>query len=939
MKTIPLTIIFLSMFIRFSQAQWITTNDDYDVIAVPVGGARMPISGNYDIGDMFFAGINGIDGYENRYQITPSIEGRIDVHLHAGDGVQIWSERIPVSAASVYFSCIASVSGEPPLQAALAIIDGENSANLGVSISLHEDIPRTPREFSLEYDCRSNAIHFLIQLIGPQTGETVVTLQRFRVLSGYKELDFTLGTTSLTPVEHFGNGIQHVRINTPPSTVGTVIRTSLDNNRTCFPETTDQSLVIGTLSENNVIQVMIPLQSIPLTPDSRKFPLRLTGQAFIKRLDGNSGIVSIGLFSGTTGSIGYTDFSVASIPSNDWLRIESPVVLTEKGAESPFLVLQIRNGRANIAVDDVSLHARRDSPYFWNASLFQPAKPPILPVVEIPTGTFQRGSRYTTEGGEVPPEFVDWLDEIPQRAITITKFYADRHEISNQAYYQFWQAADGGNRERHTPGTDPFGDVWPTPAVKHPDYPVVSVSWNDAMAYCAWRSNAERVPAPYRYRLPTEAEWEYMARGTSDPPHTYPWGFADPDSAPVPLANYQGLNDGYPYTAPVTAFAAGKSTFEIYNLAGNVWEWCLDWYDAEYYRPDVSPDRDPLGPASSPLNYHVIRGGSWNNSKHDMRVAHRVSAAERGRSEIGFRCVISSIQPIYSPTPTPSPTIAPTNTPVPLTPTPLPLTPTPVGYRPGEVYRSDVLRVDRVYIPHGSYLRGNNTLDEFGLEKADESPRRELFLDGFLMDRHEVYVGLYRMFLQETGSVSPPSLNDAELSGDDQPIVGVTYNEALRFCEWRTAREGLPLTKAYRLPTEAEWEYAARGSELFQNQPRIWPWGQNNPSQGGGYVNFSGNTDGYNKTSPVNAFHAGVSPFLVLNLAGNAAEWCLDWYDANYYQQAPVENPLNSTSGEYRAVRGGSWQSSARAVRCAARDFLSPDERSNAVGFRCVRTP
>ncbi len=938
-------IPLLLFFVHTASAQWVTTEDDYDMVAIPVGGTHTPSTGSFDIGEMTFAAINHVPGYDQRYQVNAVGEGRIDVHLHEGDGVQIWSETIPVSATSVYFSCIASVSGEQPQQAAIAIIDAEDSSNIGVSISLNEDIPRTPQEFTMEYECRSKTIHFLIQLLGPETGETVVTLERFRVMSGYNDLDFSLGSTALTFVEHFGNGLDKIE-ETPSTLPGGFMGISSQENRTHFPQSNDQSLVIGTQStfdENNVIQVLIPLDAIPLIPDSRTYPSRMVGRAFIKRISGDSGIFSIGLFSSTTGSQGYTDFAVSTIPNDNWLPIESPVVFTEKGAQTPSLIVQIRNGRAKIAVDDVSLHMRRDSPYFWDASIMQPPDPPVNPIVEIPSGTFLRGSKLTTEGGEVPPDYVDWLDEIPQRAITITGFYTDRYEISNQAYFQFWQHPNGGNKTDHTPGqrgdsleSDPFGDPWPTPAAKHPDHPVVSVSWKDAMAYCAWRTQFEKIPSPYRYRLPTEAEWEYMARGTSTPPNKYPWGIKNPSQFQNPPANYEGLEDGSPFTAPVTAYENGASPFGIYNLAGNVWEWCLDWYDPHYY--DDSPTQDPMGPSQSPLSYHVIRGGSWNNSPADMRVAHRVSAAERGRNEIGFRCVLSAIQPTYSPTPTRPQ--EPTNTPIPPpTATPLPPTQTPIPYRPGEVYRSEVLRVDMVYIPRGTFLRGNDPSDDFGFGGADEAPQREITVSAFLIDRFEMNIGLYRMFLQETGIQTPSVLDDPDFSGINKPVVGITYDEAIRFCEWRTEKEGLPKEKAYRLPSEAEWEYAARGSDLVQDRPRIWPWGHTNPSQNDTYANIEGEQDGYRNTSPVNVFPAGASVFNVLNLSGNAAEWCLDWYDPNYYEKASSIDPVNTTASEYRVVRGGSWSSIARDTRCAARDFLAPEKRVSTIGFRCVRKP
>jgi formylglycine-generating enzyme required for sulfatase activity len=226
------------------------------------------------------------------------------------------------------------------------------------------------------------------------------------------------------------------------------------------------------------------------------------------------------------------------------------------------------------------------------------------PMVLIPAGKFQMGS----DAGK--------HDEKPVHTVYLDAFYMDAPEVTNGQYKRFMDAT----------GHPPPAYLWYSrlPPLNHP---VVGVSWDDAMAYCEWAGK----------RLPTEAEWEKAARG-GFVRMPYPWGNEiSPDDA-----NYKGTGgkDCWKYTAPVMSFR--PNGYGLYDMAGNVWEWCEDEYDEGYYAQ--SPTQNPKGPGSG-IEEHVIRGGSWANPKEDLSVYKRDHRHRmRGFPNIGFRCA-SDIPP------------------------------------------------------------------------------------------------------------------------------------------------------------------------------------------------------------------------------------------------------------------------------------------------------
>jgi formylglycine-generating enzyme required for sulfatase activity len=228
-------------------------------------------------------------------------------------------------------------------------------------------------------------------------------------------------------------------------------------------------------------------------------------------------------------------------------------------------------------------------------------------MILVPEGVFTRGS---DSGG---------FDEKPQQEIYLDAFYVDKYEVTVESYNKFRKNAN------YVETIVPFFQGDHT-ILQTPNFPVVGVSWLDAVIYCKWAGK----------RLLTEAEWEKAARGTHG--LIYPWG----NKKLSKRANIAGKGDGFEFMAPVGSFPMGRSVYGVYDMAGNVSEWVADWYDQFYYQ--TAPLMNPPGAEKS--KNRVFRGGSWDSRTVDIRAAKRF-AATPGRKDavVGFRCGRSKSAP------------------------------------------------------------------------------------------------------------------------------------------------------------------------------------------------------------------------------------------------------------------------------------------------------
>ena len=245
-----------------------------------------------------------------------------------------------------------------------------------------------------------------------------------------------------------------------------------------------------------------------------------------------------------------------------------------------------------------------------------------------------------------------------------------------------------------------------------------------------------------------------------------------------------------------------------------------------------------------------------------------------------------------------------------------------------------------MYVPEGSFLMGSSSTD--GNVYAHEKPQHEVELDAYWMDAYEVSNAMFRSFVEATGYRTQAEQQGYSYmynaSGDWDTFTGVDWQHPLG--AETIYQDLLPVThvnqydaKAYcewvggRLPTEAEWEKAARGEDA-----RIYPWGN---TFNASYLQSD------SRSGPVSIYEhpEGASLYGIMNMAGNVFEWTSDWYDADYYAYSPRDNPTGPASGEYAAIRGGAWTNSSKHVRTAHRDISMPHLMNHLLGFRCVMEP
>jgi formylglycine-generating enzyme len=221
-----------------------------------------------------------------------------------------------------------------------------------------------------------------------------------------------------------------------------------------------------------------------------------------------------------------------------------------------------------------------------------------------------------------------------------------------------------------------------------------------------------------------------------------------------------------------------------------------------------------------------------------------------------------------------------------------------------------------VHIPEGWFLMGSNSGQD------NERPVHCVWVDAFELAACQVTNAEYEKFLASTGHGEPLHWHDPTFSNPEQPVVAPSWFDAQDYCHWLNESTG----RRYRLPTEAEWERAARAGL----EQQLYPWGDA-PLES--LANYSARW----KLAPEPVGRRERNAFGLFDIGANVHEWCADWFDASYYAHSPDRNPPGPPEGTRRASRGGSWRHATKVSRCAARSSIPPDFKYADYGFRLAR--
>lgn len=478
-------------------------------------------------------------------------------------------------------------------------------------------------------------------------------------------------------------------------------------------------------------------------------------------------------------------------------------------------------------------------------------------MVLVRGGSFQMGDDHA------------YSDEEPVHSVNIDSFYIGRYEVTQQE----WMAVMGNN---------------PSP-YRGDDLPVQDIDWHMAIEYCNKRSQIEGLTPCYSgsgdnivcnfaaggYRLPTEAEWEYAARGGLKSRYYMYSGSNNPDEATWYELNCEDRIQPVGKKKP--------NELGIFDMSGNIWEWCWDLYKAGYY--EESPVNNPKGPApaSADGKKRVYRGGGGPGGRTEwLRTTARYSLDPTFKNfDMGFRIAGNTLSK---------------------------------------------KKADMILVEGGSFLMGSNDGGN------GEKPAHTVSLTGF-------YMGKYEVTQEEWCAVM--GKNPSYWVGAKSPVDSITWYEAVEYCNKRSRMEGLTPcytgsrddiicnfgADGYRLPTESEWEYAGRGGTLSGNYKYS---GSNNPGEVGWYAEnstFKNEIVGLKKANELGIY----------DMSGNLWEWCWDWFDREYYKTSPWQNPYGPAVGLRRVMRGGSTFNPENYVRTTFRASQKPNIGSTRLGLRVVR--
>ena len=553
----------------------------------------------------------------------------------------------------------------------------------------------------------------------------------------------------------------------------------------------------------------------------------------------------------------------------------------------------------------------------------------------VPPGSFAMGSP--------PDEKGRYGDEGPVREVALGESFAvGTREVTRRQYASFvresgyaggdtcWVYEQGKWKDR----TD---RSWRDPGYGQTgDHPAVCVSWTDALAYVEWVSRKTGAA----YRLPSEAEWEYAARGgtiaarhwNEDPKNEKQCRHANGADQTAKrheagLTLVASCEDGYLTTSPVGRYEA--NAFGLRDVLGNAWEWTKDcWNESHRNAPGDGRARE-----GGDCSRRVLRGGSWSSFPQFLRSANRHrNASDRRVNDIGFRVVrrlpwgaddgafqrardegtvaayeeylrshpegrqVSKVKRLLA------------------------------GPKDGEKFRDCAECPELVVVPAGAFVMGSPPHEE-GRDDDEGRERRVTIEKSFAVGVHEVTFAAWDACVAQ-GGCNGHRPQDKGWGRGDQPVIFVSWKDARAYAGWLSRRTG----KGYRLLTESEWEYVARAGKRTRTR---YAWGD---AIGSGRANCEscGSRWDDKRTAPVGSFPP--NDFGVHDMHGNVSEWVEDCWSPRYAEAPKDGTALDPESCEKRVLRGGAWNWGPTSLRSANRSRSEPGTRSPNFGFRVART-
>ncbi len=518
------------------------------------------------------------------------------------------------------------------------------------------------------------------------------------------------------------------------------------------------------------------------------------------------------------------------LPGQHVLRLEHKSVKYEQ---------KINIHKANVYFrQNVSINKNHNNSFIENADCNLNIK-----MIFVKGGTFTMGA--TDEQGNDAEN-----DEKPNHSVNISDFYIGNCEITQVQ----WTAIMGCNPSNY----------------KGSDHPVECVSWKDVQDFIK-RLNQR---TGKNYRLPTEAEWEYAARGGSRSQRYKYSGSND-----INEVSWYGNNSDNK-THPVGQKQPNE--LGLYDMSGNVYEWCQDWFISDFYK--YSHFTNPIGPC---LGYaKVCRGGCYFNEATHNRISFRGFAeTESGYTNIGFRLVLDNVS-------------------------------SSIDSDVNPMLNSSEF-CEMVFVKGGSFEMGA-TYEQKRVAENHEYPVRNITVSDFYIGKYEVTESQWNYIMKGVTT---------DTKGGELPIDKVSWYDIQDFLKKLNQKTG----KKYRLPTEAEWEYAARGGNKSKNCRYS---GSHNVDKVAWYYHGQ-NTY---KIHPVGRKQP--NELGIYDMSGNVYEWCNDWYDL--YDNSDVKlltNPTGPTHGIIHVIRGGGYFGNWRHCRVSSRNDYPSGSQYAGVGFRLVLEP